>query len=145
MFAHNNPEMEWCWKVAFFCVDGSHPDSWQQLDNMWKTRKWQNVTSVFPCSFNSETKSLLKSASADGSVCVSVCVFPSFPSYFCWRQINQIASHRYGNHACQSKKDQKEIGLWETKQLSDAWLVNNQELVCSERCDLLSDVGIDWW
>lgn len=104
MFAHNNPEMKWFGKVAFFCVNGSHPDSWQQLDNMWKARKWQNVTSVFPCSFNSKTKGLLKSV--DGCVRLRLRL-PVFSSYFCWHQIHQRASYRYGNHVRQSREDQK--------------------------------------
>ena len=60
-----------------------------------------------------------------------------------------LASYHYGNHVCQSNIKKKILWvvlcLQHTKQLSDAWLVNYQELVCGERRerDLFLWVEID--
>lgn len=83
-------------------------------------KKWQNVTSVFPCSFSFKTKGLLKSASVNGCVCVSVCLFLSFQVIFVDIKSNQIASYHYGNHVCHSKtiKKKKESVSGTQKNLS---------------------------
>lgn len=69
------PWKEMILEGGFFCVNGSHPDSWQQLDNMWKARSDKTSLLCSPSSFNFKTKGL---QSVNGCVCVSVCVFLSF-------------------------------------------------------------------
>lgn len=102
MFARNDPGKKWLWTVCRVCEWKS---LWQltTVGQHVESKKWQNVTSVLPCSFNFKTKRPFKVYLCEWVYFCLRLSLPVFSSYFGWHQINQIAFYYYGNHSCQSK------------------------------------------
>lgn len=89
-------------KGGFLLCEWESPWQLTTVGQHVEGKKWQNVTSVFPCSFSLKTKGLLKSASLNGCACASVCLSKLF-----LLTSNQSASYHYGNHVCHSTKIKK--------------------------------------
>lgn len=124
-YSHNNPDIKW-FERGFLVFEWKSPWQLTTVGQHVEDKKWQTVTSVFPCSFNFKTKGLLKSASEWVCSCLSLC-FPILSSYFWQLQINQIDSYQNVGQSKINTNNNNDLHI--DKLMSDNWSIRFSRIV----------------